>query len=119
MKPNSKFTVKKMKEYIRQEKLNKNPYIKLSMRRAELIEGLRKVGHWQYDEEDETTINFDSIEWKTAKSKMIYLTPRTKKILETKLGKELIEEGLDLYKFHQWREAMSSIDPSFIHKYIE
>jgi len=108
-----------MKEYIRQEKLNKTPYIKLSMRRAELIDGLKKAGHWQEDEVDETTINFDSIEWKTAKGQMIYLNPSTKKILETKLGKELIEEGLDLYKFHQWREAMSSIDPSFIHKYIE
>ena len=119
MKPNSKFTVKKMKEYIRQEGLNKSPYIKLSMRRAELIDGLKKAGHWQEGEEDETTINFDSIEWKTAKGQMIYLKPSTKKILETQLGKELIEEGLDLYKFHQWREAMSSIDPSFIHKYIE
>lgn len=108
-----------MKEYIRQEKLNKTPYIKLSMRRAELIDGLKKAGHWQEDEVDETTINFDSEKWKMLKSKMIYLTPRRKKTLETQLGKELIEEGLDLYKFHQWREAMSSIDPSFIHKYIE
>jgi len=43
-KPNVTFTVKQMKDYIRQKKLN--PAIKLSMRRAELIEGLKKAGHW-------------------------------------------------------------------------
>jgi len=44
-KPNVTFTVKQMKDYIRQKKLN-HPAIKLSMRRAELIEGLKKAGHW-------------------------------------------------------------------------
>jgi hypothetical protein len=44
-KPNVTFTVKQMKDYIREKKLN-HPAIKLSMRRAELIEGLKKAGHW-------------------------------------------------------------------------
>jgi hypothetical protein len=44
-KPNVNFTVKQMKDYIRKNKLN-HPAIKLSMRRAELIEGLKKAGHW-------------------------------------------------------------------------
>ena len=44
-KPNVDFTVKQMKDYIRGKKLN-HPAIKLSMRRAELIEGLKKAGHW-------------------------------------------------------------------------
>jgi len=43
-KPNVTFTVKQMKDYIREKKLN--PAIKLSLRRAELIEGLKKAGHW-------------------------------------------------------------------------
>jgi len=43
-KPNLDSTVKQMKDYIRQKKLN--PAIKLSLRRGELIEALRKAGHW-------------------------------------------------------------------------
>tara|TARA_R110000737_G_scaffold56663_4_gene81293 strand:+ start:3828 stop:4322 length:495 start_codon:yes stop_codon:yes gene_type:complete len=44
-KPNHSFSVKEMKDYIRTHKLNK-PEIKLSMRRHELIAGLKKIGHW-------------------------------------------------------------------------
>jgi hypothetical protein len=43
-KPNLDSTVKQMKDYIREKKLN--PAIKLSLRRGELIEALRKAGHW-------------------------------------------------------------------------
>ena len=45
-KPNSNFTVKQIKQYIRDNKLN-HPDVKLGMRRAELVAGLKKIGHWQ------------------------------------------------------------------------
>ena len=45
-KPNDKFTVKQMKDYIRTHKLN-HPEIKLSMRKADMIAGLKKHGHWE------------------------------------------------------------------------
>ncbi len=48
-KPNQNFTVKEMKDYIRQKKLN-HPEIKLSMKRNDLIKGLKSAGHW--DEKD-------------------------------------------------------------------
>ena len=44
-KPTAKSTVQEMKDYIRSNKLNKAP-IPLGMKRAELIAGLRKLGHW-------------------------------------------------------------------------
>lgn len=53
-KPNVTFTVKQMKDYIRQKKLN-HPAIKLSMRRAELIEGLKKAGHWDNKNKSKAT----------------------------------------------------------------
>ena len=45
VKPTAKSTVKDMKDYIRANKLNKAP-IRLGMKRADLITGLRKLGHW-------------------------------------------------------------------------
>ena len=44
-KPTAKSTVSAMKDYIRENKLNKAP-IRLGMKRDELIAGLRKLGHW-------------------------------------------------------------------------
>jgi len=46
MKPNSSFTVKQMKDYIRSKKLN-HPDVKLSMKKADMIAGLKKAGHWE------------------------------------------------------------------------
>ena len=43
--PNDTYTVKKMKDYIRTHKLNR-PDVKLGMKRQELINGLKKAGHW-------------------------------------------------------------------------
>ena len=43
--PNDTYTVKKMKAYIRTNKLNR-PDVKLGMKRQELINGLKKAGHW-------------------------------------------------------------------------
>lgn len=45
MKPNDNFTVKQMKDYIRSNKLN-HPDVKLGMKRADMIAGLKKAGHW-------------------------------------------------------------------------
>lgn len=46
-KPNSKSTLKEIREYVRQKKLNK-PEIKLTMNKSELIAGLKKHGHWDH-----------------------------------------------------------------------
>ena len=43
--PNDTYTVKKMKAYIRTHKLNR-PDVKLGMKRQDLINGLKKAGHW-------------------------------------------------------------------------
>ena len=43
--PNDTYTVKQMKTYIRTHKLNR-PDVKLGMKRQDLINGLKKVGHW-------------------------------------------------------------------------
>ena len=46
MKPNVTFNMKQMKDYIRSNKLN-HPDVKLSMKRADMIAGLKKAGHWE------------------------------------------------------------------------
>ena len=52
-KPNKTFTVKQMKDYIRQHKIN-HPAVKLSMKRADMIEGLKKTGHWDTSKDTPT-----------------------------------------------------------------
>ena len=44
-KPNITSTVAQMKTYIKAKKLN-HPAIKLSMKKADLVKGLKKAGHW-------------------------------------------------------------------------
>tara|TARA_R110002012_G_scaffold76687_4_gene193887 strand:- start:2256 stop:2822 length:567 start_codon:yes stop_codon:yes gene_type:complete len=44
-KPNVNFSLTEIKEYIKMKGLDK-PEIKLSMSRAQLVEGLKKHGHW-------------------------------------------------------------------------
>jgi hypothetical protein len=44
-KPNQNMTVEQMKSYVRNHNLN-HPDVKLGMRRAQLISGLKKAGHW-------------------------------------------------------------------------
>jgi len=44
-KPNEKFTVAQMKDYIRNHSLNKK--IKLTQKKADLISALKKEGHWE------------------------------------------------------------------------
>jgi len=44
-KPNQNFTVKEMKDYIREKKIN-HPNVKLTMKRADMIAGLKSAGHW-------------------------------------------------------------------------
>jgi len=46
MTANSNMTVAQMKDYIRQNKLNK-PHLRLGMKRAELIAGFKKEGRWR------------------------------------------------------------------------
>tara|TARA_R100000951_G_scaffold69932_1_gene58864 strand:+ start:2001 stop:2618 length:618 start_codon:yes stop_codon:yes gene_type:complete len=44
-KPNEKFTVAQMKDYIRNHSLNKT--IRLTQKKADLISSLKKEGHWE------------------------------------------------------------------------
>ena len=45
-KPNQNMSVTEMKSYIRTHKIN-HPEVRLGMKRAQLISGLKKAGHWQ------------------------------------------------------------------------
>lgn len=45
--PNEKWTVKQMKDYIREKKLNKTKIVLLGMKRDDMIEGLKKVKHFE------------------------------------------------------------------------
>ena len=51
-KPNRNFTVPQLKDYVRTHKLNK-PEIRLSMRKADLIAGLKKHGHWEEKDKEQ------------------------------------------------------------------
>jgi len=44
-KPNVNSTVSQMKSYIREKKIN-HPAVRLSMRKPDMIKGLKKAGHW-------------------------------------------------------------------------
>ena len=44
-KPNEKFTVAQMKDYIRNHSLNKK--IRLTQKKADLISALKNEGHWE------------------------------------------------------------------------
>jgi hypothetical protein len=46
MKPNPTFTLTQLKDYIRSKKLN-HPDVKLTMKKADMIAGLKKAGHWE------------------------------------------------------------------------
>jgi len=50
-KPNSKSTLKEIRAYVREKKLNK-PEIKLTMNKPELVAGLKKHGHWDHKGDD-------------------------------------------------------------------
>ncbi len=45
-KPHDGMTLKQLKDYVRSHKLN-HPEVKLSMKKADLIKGLKKHGHWE------------------------------------------------------------------------
>jgi hypothetical protein len=47
-KPNGSWNVKQLKDYVRAKGLNK-PEIKLGMKKADLVKGLKKHGHWEKD----------------------------------------------------------------------
>ena len=44
-KPNQNSSVKEMRDYIRSKKLN-HPLIRLGLKKAQLVSGLKKLGHW-------------------------------------------------------------------------
>ena len=45
-RPHDGMTLKQLKDYVRSHKLN-HPEEKLSMKKADLIKGLKKHGHWE------------------------------------------------------------------------
>jgi len=52
-KPNANMTVAEMKSYIRTHKVK----VKLGLKRAELIEGLKKAGHWEEVSKQKKTVS--------------------------------------------------------------
>jgi len=53
-KPNQNSTVGEMKAYIRSKKLN-HPLVRLGLKKADLIKGLKKLGHWSEAEKVKKT----------------------------------------------------------------
>jgi hypothetical protein len=49
-KPHSQMTLPQLKEYIRTHKLNK-PEVRLGMKKADMVAGLKKIGHWDYSKD--------------------------------------------------------------------
>jgi len=45
-KPHDGMTLKQLKDYVRSHKLN-HPEVKLSMKKADLVKGLKAAGHWE------------------------------------------------------------------------
>lgn len=45
-KPHDGMTLKQLKDYVRSHNLN-HPEVKLSMKKADLVKGLKKAGHWE------------------------------------------------------------------------
>jgi len=45
-RPHDGMTLKQLKDYVRSHKLN-HPEVKLSMKKADLVRGLKKHGHWE------------------------------------------------------------------------
>ena len=45
-KPDDSWTLSDLRGYVRRKKLNK-PEIKLGMKKADLVAGLKKHGHWK------------------------------------------------------------------------
>lgn len=74
-KPNAKSTLKEIRAYVREKKLNK-PEIKLTMNKTELVAGLKKHGHWESARE----MGKRTASERKAKPKA---TPKPKKKLET------------------------------------
>jgi hypothetical protein len=46
-KPHAQMTLPQLKAYIRTHKLNK-PEVRLGMKKADMVAGLKKIGHWDY-----------------------------------------------------------------------
>ncbi len=44
--PHDGMTLKQLKDYVRSHNLN-HPEVKLSMKKADLVKGLKKTGHWE------------------------------------------------------------------------
>ena len=82
-KPNQNFSVAEMKSYIRMKKLN-HPDVKLGMKKADMIAGLKKAGHW-----DEVA------KVKKAKAKPVAKAAAPKATTSTKAYKEAYKDGYD------------------------
>ena len=59
-KPTAHSTLKEMKAYIRSRKLNKAP-VRLGMRRPQMIEALRSIGHYDTRHDGRLKINKSKI----------------------------------------------------------
>jgi len=94
MKPNITFNMKQMKDYIRSNKLN-HPDVKLSMKRADMIAGLKKAGHW-----DELKSKPKSVKDKVkAIEKKATPKPASKPAPKPNKEKEAYDFGLEEGKF--------------------
>ena len=100
VKPNRTFTLPELRAYVREKKLNK-PEIKLSMKKADLIAGLKKHGHWNHKADARIELK------KGAKP------PMTKK---KKITKKASVKPKPEAEMEEWKEYKASGDTSFMMK---
>lgn len=102
VKPNAKSTLKEMKDYIRSKKLNK-PEVRLTMKKADMVAGLKKIGHWDTKHDGATKKQSDQAR---KNLKKIISKPAPKKATAPKKKpapkKKKYYVGYDMLDFDTW-----------------
>ena len=115
VKPNRTFTLPELKAYVREKKLNK-PEIKLSMKKADLIAGLKKHGHWNHKADARIELKKGTKPPMTKKKKTQPKKPKPKSgkntyYVEARGTGEVTEAEME-----EWKEYKTSGDTSFMMK---
>ena len=95
VKPNRTFTLPELRAYVREKKLNK-PEIKLSMKKADLIAGLKKHGHWNHKADARIELKKGAKPPMTKKKKITKKPKEAPKPKETPTGQKNLQELLKL-----------------------
>ena len=94
-KPNEKFTVAQMKDYIRNHSLNKK--IRLTQKKADLISALKNEGHWEGGSAKKATPKKATPKKATPKpSPKKYIPPKARKSVKPVMDKSGFMDALNI-----------------------